>query len=77
MVQAGASRSRLPMWRIGAQGRKGPMSLMTIRRIGVPREAASTMPVRPPKDVPIQSISVVMPRWAMSPAMSAAYCGRP
>ena len=48
------------------------MSLRTRRRIGALGSAASIMPMRPPMEVPSQSISIV-PMRAMSAAMSAAF----
>ena len=66
-----------PISRIGAQGRNGPISLITMRRIGDRAAAARTIPVRLPREVPTQSIFPGTRRSAMSAAMSAAYCGRP
>ena len=38
-----------------AQGKYGPMSLITRRRIGLPGKPARTIPTNPPSDVPTQS----------------------
>ena len=51
------------------------MSLTTSRRIGEPSWPASTMPTRPPSEVPIQSTASA-PSRAISAAMSTQYCGR-
>ena len=60
------------MRRSAAAGMKGPTSLITRRRTGVPGWAASIMPISPPMEVPIQSTTSA-PRWASSTALSARY----
>jgi hypothetical protein len=51
------------------------MSLIISRRMGEPSWPASTMPTRPPSEVPIQSTRSA-PVRAISATMSAQYCGR-
>lgn len=70
----GASLRLAPRRSNPAHGRYGPMSLITMRRMGLPGSAARTMPIRPPNDVPSQSISTHLSA-AIKAVMSLQYWG--
>ena len=50
------------------------ISLITMRRMGLPGSPASTIPMRPPNEVPTESISTA-PSAAIRAVMSLQYCG--